>query len=192
MIVSVLFVAVAVLGVLVVLLLGSQVEMYRDIAQIREYAGLIDRPIPIELGSSKGVKPSEVGLPEHLDSATSAVVLFLSDRCATCRSIASAFGGVVPQGVQLVIEPGSAPPGAALAQSYGFRSDQVIVDWGRRITDRIGIEVTPAGIVVEQGRLVSASTLPSTRQVYSLMERVRTIRVGERAQADLLTMEESK
>jgi hypothetical protein len=189
---AILFIFVAVLAALVMLLLGSQVEMYRDLAQTREYVGMVDRSIPVDLGATVGARPSEVGLPDHLDSAVSALVLFLSDKCATCRSIAESLDGVIPRGVQLVIEPGSAPPGAVLADTLGFPEDRVVIDHGRKITDRIGIEVTPVGIIVEHGRLVSATTLPSTRQFFALLENRRTIRVGERAEAQQVQADQAQ
>lgn len=52
--------SVVILGVVVSLLLGAQVEMYRTIEQLREHSGLIDRSIPIAL-SRDGSRPRRFG-----------------------------------------------------------------------------------------------------------------------------------
>ncbi|MQA84601.1 MAG: hypothetical protein GEV03_08260 [Streptosporangiales bacterium] len=163
------------LGVLLFLLLGAQVEMFRGLEQVREQAGLIDRVTPVDLGKVRGLAPSEVGLPATLDTEISAVVLFLSDKCVVCRSIAASLDGTIPRGLWLVLEPGTAPRDAELSQELGFDPDDVIIDWGREITHRIGIEATPLGVVVENGRLSRAATIPSSRQLYEFLGAARPI-----------------
>lgn len=172
--------AVVVFGVLVFLLLGALVELYRSVEQLREHSGLLDRPRPVDLVSS-GIRPSTVGLPAHLDGVPGAVVLFLSDKCATCRSIAAALDGAVPRDVVLVLDAGGAAEaagGAELTLRYDL-GERVVVDHDRVIADRLGIRITPVAVVVEQGRLVRASTVPSTRQMYALLDSVRAPALGE-------------
>ena len=109
--------SVVILGALVFLLLGAQVEMYRTIEQLREHSGLIDQSIPISL-SRVGSRPSSVGLPGPLDSAVRGVVLLLSDKCATCRSIAASLDGALPQDLVLVVEPDQPGEPSDLTTSY--------------------------------------------------------------------------
>src|SRR3712207_7138521 len=45
--------SVVILGALVFLLLGAQVEMYRTVEQLREHSGLIDQSIPIDRKSTR-------------------------------------------------------------------------------------------------------------------------------------------
>jgi hypothetical protein len=157
------------LGVVVFLLVSAQVETFRGLKQIREQAGLIDRATPVDLGEARGLPASAVGLPARLDSETSALVLFLSDKCFVCRSIAAGLQGTLPPGLWLVLDPGTAPAGADIAPELGFRPDDVIVDQGRTIMKSIGILLTPLVVVVEHGRLRRASGITSTRQVYEMV-----------------------
>ena len=88
-------VAVGVLALVVFVLCGVVYELFRDVRQLRDVAGILDRPLEVEIGTVAGTRPSTHGLPQALDSAASALVLFLSDRCGTCRSLAA---GLEPQG----------------------------------------------------------------------------------------------
>jgi hypothetical protein len=174
---TVALVGLALLGILVLLLLGAQIEMFRSLQQLREYSGLIDRPSQIELGKARGGRPSDYGLPATLDSAGSWVVLFLSDKCATCRVIASALAAGMPADLTAVIDAGGADSSSReLAVTYGLDPSRTVVDLNRQIMNRLDLNVTPVGVVVENGRLVRAVTVPSTRQLYTLMESTRTLR----------------
>lgn len=157
------------LGVVVFLLISAQVETFRSLKQIREQAGLIDRATPIDLGEARDLPASAVGLPARLDDETRALVLFLSDKCFVCRSIAVGLRGTLPPGLWLVLDPGTAPADADIAPELGFRPDDVIVDRGRTIMKSIGILLTPLVVVVEHGRLRRASGITSTRQVYEMV-----------------------
>jgi hypothetical protein len=167
---------IVVFGALVLLLLGAQVELYRSVQQLREYSGLLDRSIPIELPRLR-TRPSSAGLPAFLDTTVSAVVLFLSDKCATCRSIAAAFDGSMPRNVVVVLDAGGdgagMPQPPELALTYRFDQDRTVLDLDKRIADGLNVKVTPAAIVVENGRMVRGSTVPSTRQLYALLETLR-------------------
>jgi hypothetical protein len=168
------------LGVLVFLLLGALVEMYRDLAQIREYTGLLDRPQPIELGDREGSRPSEWGLPAELDGKRRALVMFLSDRCATCRTIVWSLHGTVPEHVFLVLEPGPMPTGGGsgggeLVAAIAERSDRVVIDRDHAIADRMGIHMSPSALVVEDGTIARAVTVPSVRQFEALVTMTRSI-----------------
>ncbi|MEU8704356.1 hypothetical protein [Streptomyces sp. NPDC048565] len=158
------------LGGCTLLLLGSQVELFRSLQQVREQAGLLDRATPVDLGGARGLRASEVGLPTGLDTETSALVLFLSDKCFVCRSIAAGLQGALPPGVWLVLDPGSAGPDAQLAPALGFNAEdeKVVVDPERKIMKAIGTLGTPLVLAVEHGRITRASGITSTRQVYEL------------------------
>lgn len=164
--------AVVVLGVLLLLLLGSHVEMYRTVEQLREYSGLVDRPLPLDLPDER--TPSRVGLPATLDSAVRGVVLLLSDRCGTCRSIAAALDGAVNPDLVLVVEPGQGADGAGeLALMYRLDPERTVVDRDGGISGALGIKVTPAAIIIENGEMVRASTVPSTRQLDMILSNLR-------------------
>ena len=170
-----LWAALAVLAALVFLLLGAQIEMFRSLEQLREYAGAIDRPIRIELGDAMGEKPSLYGLPEALDFASSAVLVFLSDKCGTCRTIAAALAGNMPAGLTVVVDAGGAGSPEDLVVTHGLDPSRTIIDHDRQIISRLGIDITPSGLVIENGRLVRATTVPSTRQLYTILETAQAI-----------------
>lgn len=164
--------SVVILGALVFLLLGSQVEMYRTIEQLREHSGLIDQSIPISLARI-GSRPSSAGLPESLDSAVRGVVLLLSDKCATCRSIAASLDGALPRELTVVVEPDHPGEPSDLVMSYQLDPERTIIDPERRVSGRLGIRTTPVAVVVENGRLMRATTVPSSRRLHSLLDSLR-------------------
>ncbi|MGH3927440.1 MAG: hypothetical protein ACRDTT_32020 [Pseudonocardiaceae bacterium] len=170
--------SVVILGALVFLLLGAQVEMYRTIEQLREHSGLIDQSVPIAL-SRVGSRPSSVGLPESLDSTVSGVVLLLSDKCSTCRSIAASLDGALPRDLVLVVEPDQPGEPSDLTTSYQLDPERTIIDPHRRISDGLGINTTPVAVVIENGRLVRASTVPSSRRLHGLLDSVRAFETFE-------------
>ncbi|WP_407563925.1 hypothetical protein [Streptomyces sp. 184] len=160
----VLSVSVVVTAVLVFLLLGSQIEMYRLIEQIRKHGGLVDRPQPIEI-AKVGEPPSSAGLPAELDSAAAAIALLLSDKCANCRSIAASLDGSVPPDVLLVIAAQDPAIDPDLTLSYDLDPNRTIIDPAARVWDELGINTSPVAVVVKHGRLTRATTVPSTRQL---------------------------
>ncbi len=173
-----LMVVVGVLAVLVFLLFGIVIELYRDVRQLREVAGILDRPLEVALGDVLGTKPSSHGLPGALDSAASAIVLFLSDRCATCHALAAAFGGALPAGLWIVLEAANPAAAEKFLASHGLTAasteGRLCVDAAGSIAERIGLRTTPVGFRVDNGRLAGATTVPSTRYLSSILpNRVR-------------------
>ena len=85
--------AVGILSLLVFVLFSVLVEVFRDVRQIRDALGILDRPLTIDIGLAAGTPPSSYGLSRQLDDEPFALLLFLSDRCATCRVLAASLGG---------------------------------------------------------------------------------------------------
>jgi hypothetical protein len=140
--------------------------------------------VPLAL-AQVGARPSSVGLPASLDSAVWSVVLLLSDKCGTCRSIAAALDGAVPRNVLIVIEPDVGDE-AELILSYELDPDRTVIDPRRRISGKLGIRTTPSAIVVEHGRLVRATTVPSSRQLHALLEAPRAFQSRDEAESQPL------
>lgn len=170
---AILLIAVGALALLVAVLLGALVEMYRDMRQLRDAVGILDRPLVVELGSVEGTSPSEHGLPHALDSAQSALILFLSERCMTCRSIAAGLGRPLPHGLWVVVEASSADGAEAFLDAYNLRTvsqdGRVLVDVDGVIAARLGLNMSPVGFRVEDGRITSATTVPSSRYLVSIL-----------------------
>ena len=103
MIVALLFALVAVLAVGEFLLFGALAEAYRDIRQLREYSGMLDKAAPVDLGQVRDALASDVGLDAALDRAVIATAVLLNDRCGTCRAIVASLNGAIPDGLWLVV-----------------------------------------------------------------------------------------
>lgn len=166
-------VAVAILALIVFVLCGVVYELFRDVRQLREAAGILDRPLDVDIGAVAGTRPSRYGLPEALDSIPSGLVLFLSDRCGTCRSIAAGLDRRLPPLLWIVLEARSAESAAGFIRSYEMAAmvseGRLIVDVEGAIAARIGLDTTPVGFRLLEGRLVNATTVPSKRYLISVL-----------------------
>lgn len=166
-------IAVAVLGALTFVLFGALVEMYRDIRQLREALGILDRPLNIALGPVANTPPSRAGLPSHLDNAASAVLLFLSDSCAICRVLAAALSTNLPAGLYIVMEARGRESAERFLEFYGLspqaENGVIFVDDERKIALALGLDTTPVAFRIENGRFVGATTVPSTRYLFSIL-----------------------
>lgn len=166
---TVLLVLVIGFGVIIFIQLGALVEMYGQVQQIRAHLDMFDRSAPLELGAAEGRSASSIGLPHEVDDADTALILFLSNRCETCFQIASALqGGVLPPRLWLVIVAVSGDADE-FVDRFALRGERIIVDNDEKITGRLGLNVTPSAVRIEQGRLRSASTVPTVRRLYSLL-----------------------
>jgi len=165
--------AVAILALVTFALAGVVIELYRDVRQLREINGILDRPLDVELEEVAGTRPSAYGLPKGLDSAASGIVLFLSDRCATCHALAGGFNGALAPGLWVVLEARSPQSAQEFLDRYGFTATsaegRLVVDAAGVVAERIGLRTTPVGFRVQDGRLVSATTVPSRRYLSSIL-----------------------
>lgn len=172
-------VAVGVLALLTFVLFGVVVELYRDVQQLREINGVLDRPLDVDLGDVAGKAPSAYGLPRALDAVGSAIVLFLSDRCGTCHALAAGLHGTLPPGLWIVLEARSPQSTEEFLAKYALDAmstdGRLCVDVAGAIAERIGLRTTPVGFRVESGRLVRATTVPSRRYLSSILP--RTVRL---------------
>lgn len=171
--VTLLLIVVGVLALLVAVLFGALVEMYRDLRQVRDAMGILDRPVNIDLGAAAGAHPSEYGLPRALDSAGTALVLFLTERCATCHSVAAALPRPLPPTLWVIFEARSEESAAALLEQYGLTEftahGHVVTDVDGEIGRRLDLHIAPAGFRVENGRFTYATSVPSTRYMKSIL-----------------------
>lgn len=166
----VLTVVVAVVAFALVVLLSAQVELFRDMKQVRELTGMIDRPFPLDLGAMQGRSPADLGLPTK-----NGAILVLSDRCGTCRSLAAALDGAVPQHLQIVLSnPGGRASELPTVWDLG---DRAIDDTDGSIMAALDIKVTPAAISVFDGVMTEAQSVPSARQLHELLDRGRPVRL---------------
>ena len=170
--------AVAALSLVTFVLAGVVIELFRDVRQLREINGILDRPLEVDLGAVAGTYASAHGLPLALDSAASAIVLFLSDRCATCHALAGGFNGMLAPALWVVLEARSPQSADEFLARYALTAastgGRLVVDVAGRAAESIGLRTTPVGFRVEDGRLASATTIPSRRYLTSILpNRVR-------------------
>jgi hypothetical protein len=177
---AVLFTIIAVLAIGEFLLFGALTEVYRDIRQIREVSGLLDRPMPVELGPAQDMPPSSLGLAADLDSVVRAVAVYLDNRCGTCRSILGSVSGGIPEGIWFVVIAESAEKAYDWLGSAGITEDsaaarRVMVTTPDEVERNLGIIATPLAIEIEHGRLTRARIVPSIRQFYALVPASRAL-----------------
>jgi hypothetical protein len=177
---SLVFALLAVLAVGEFLLFGALAEAYRDIRQLREFAGMIDRNAPVDLGPVAGRPPSDLGLDPVLDSAAHNVVVYLNDRCGTCRGIVSSLRGDIPAGMWLLVIADSPDDAMQWLGTGGIMPDspaaaRVMTANPTETEQRLGMLVTPLAVVVEHGRMARAMTIPSVRQFYALAPNTKSI-----------------
>jgi hypothetical protein len=177
-------ITVGVLALVVFVLCGVVYELFRDVRQLRDVAGILDRPLNVEIRDVAGTRPSAYGLPEALDSAASALVLFLSDRCGTCRALAAGLERHLPPGLWVVLEAQSADSAAKFLESFELtrmtEDSRLVVDVTGAIAGRIGLDMTPVSFRVEDGKIASATTVPSKRYLFSILPKPISLRPAQR------------
>jgi hypothetical protein len=88
----------------------------------------------------------------------------------------------VPPDLFIVVNAVTSEEGPELALEYELDPDRTIIDRTGKISDSLNIKISPAAVIVENGKLVRATTVPSTRQLYALLDSIRT--------AELVAVEE--
>jgi hypothetical protein len=148
---------------------------------MRDAVGILDRPLQVDLGHVTGTQPSSHGLPRELDDLHSAIVLFISARCGTCHALAAGLPRSLPNGLWVVIEGRDKASVTGFAEKYGLFDERVIIDVEEAIAASMGLNTSPVGFRVENGVFTTATTVPSSRYLASILpeEPVRLLkRVG--------------
>jgi hypothetical protein len=169
---------VVILAIILFVMAGAWLEMYRDIRQLREVSGILDTPLNIDIGQVAQKPPSDFGLPFVLDQQAAAIILFLNERCGPCRSIAASFdpsGKYLPDGLWIILEGRNDVVATQFLHSTPLKDMQsdgrVIVDHGGEIARRIGLDSSPVGFRIENGKIATATTVPSSRYLLTILPR---------------------
>ena len=163
------------LSVVTFILVLAQIELHRNLESLRQEAGFYDHPEVFNVTALQVSSPSFYGLPVALDKADNHIVLFLSDGCSTCRSIASAISGSRIPAVTLVLE--SKGDVASLSSAYDLTGFDYLIDVDHSIAGRLGIVASPLALMLKDGRIDSAQSVPSVRQFLALLANATTNRV---------------
>ena len=164
------WIAVAILIVAVVLLLGAQVELLEQLKQLRRVFGLEDGSKPIALPEWSGRMAHEAGFPRQLVSEQAALVLFVSNTCATCHTLAEGMrGGRLPDNLWLVIV-NVRDTGEDFQSRYALYGDRIVTEGGQEIMKNLGISLTPIAVILTRGEIQRAQTIPSLHQLDIALE----------------------
>lgn len=164
-----LWIVVSVLSVLVLICLLALVDQYQTQQLIRGRLELDDAPAPIGIPGDRALAPSAIGLPAKLDAHEYLVVLFLSTTCDTCKTIAKKLNGRPPTSLWVVLVEGFQERAETWFADTGLPQAQGTVDLDGRISDAFELDVTPAAFVYRNGEVVLGQTIPSFRQLDSLL-----------------------
>lgn len=170
---TVLLVLVCLLAAVVFVQFGALVEMFNQLQQVRRHLDMFDMPNQIDLGAAQGLRASAIGLPAELDDAEHAMVLFLSNKCQTCFTLARALaGGALPPSLWLVVVPVSGGDASEFVREYQLFGERILVDEEERIVSRLGMDVTPAAVIMKAGHVQEAHTVPTARQLFAALSSV--------------------
>lgn len=171
----VLALCVALIAAVEIVCVLALMDQYKGLLQIRRGLGLIDTPRVLEIPNlGAAPAPSALGLPAQLDAEAAAVVVFLSTKCTICRSIAEGLGGVVPTRMWVVLEGPSPEACAHWLAEVRLSGERIVEDVAGEIARRLHLEVVPAALVFDRGKLTHAQTLPSLRQLERVLSQSPT------------------
>lgn len=171
-----LWVAVLVLAVASTLLFGALIEMFEQLKQLRRVFGFEDGTNAVDIPDAAGMRPSEAGLPAVLDDLDrSALILFVSDICASCRGLAEGLrGGTFHNDLWVVVVHVSSRA-EAFVEEFALYGDRVINDVDQSIVSALGVTMTPVALIVSEGRIDRAQTVPSLHQLEVALQGIARI-----------------
>lgn len=159
----------AALAFVVAVVCAALVEVFRQLADVRRAVNLDDAPRPIDLRAGES-RVLDVGLPSALAEEPAAIVIFLSQKCATCLAVAEVFRGGAPRTVWFVLP--SPPMPTTLLEMLRESSQRVIVDNDDTIANRLGLNITPSVLTVAFGIVTRAEIVSTPRQALSLVPKL--------------------
>lgn len=164
-------IAAVVVGVFLALMFGALVELYRQVDQLRQQAGLVDQTTPVSFDES--VTLPELGLPltDSTRPEERFAILFLSVSCTTCADVARGLPLKRSPNLATVVEAETEEIALGWLDKVHLRADQrVLFDAGSRLATTLGISTTPSAVKFVGTRAVSASTVPSKRQLHEVLD----------------------
>lgn len=139
---------------------AALIELHEGLEVVRGLAGFRDEVVSLDLPGVVSTRPSEYGLPAHLDNYTG-LVLFLSPSCASCFEIARSLRRKVPDGLHIVVTAADIPTSRKWLEDFSIPINRCSLDHDRRIVDSLGISSTPVALHINDGAIAHATTVPS-------------------------------
>jgi hypothetical protein len=155
--------------VAILLLFGAVLEFQRQLHQIRQHMGLIDQSIDVQfaIGISMDDLPEAVATGATIQRSA---ILLLSDTCSTCYEISKSLGKHLIPGLTVVIAVRDIDLGRTWLEEHGLTGfDNVVLDQGET-ADALELHTTPSIVRFEDGKAVSATTVPSIRLLGSTIK----------------------
>jgi hypothetical protein len=168
-------VAMVGLAAVLVLVCAALVEVFRQLNDLREVTQLDDRPTPLTLPRDALAGASAIPLPGELAETPVAAVVVLSPDCATCITIAQDLGGQPLPTVWFTVA-GEDHGESRVRRSLAGQGDRLVAGLGDALRDRLGLDVAPAVVVFDFGKVRHAFAVGSTRQVNALVPTVFELR----------------
>lgn len=167
------WIVLGVFGVVLLVVCGALIEMYRTLEQVRVQSGVLDMRTKLDVGADVETLKA-AGLPAELVHAERGLLLILSDRCSTCSLLAARIAGGPPKDMWVLLQPHSAQSAAGWLAEYELdQCSRVIVDVEERIVDPLNIRISPAAVRFVAGEVVAAHTVPSPRRLIEEMSWLR-------------------
>jgi hypothetical protein len=158
------------LTLLVLICCGALIEVFQQLEQVRTTIKLDDKPIPLELRSG-GTSVTDLGLPSALVDIPEMILIFLSSKCVTCKSIAHAFRGGAPERVWFILETDE-DGRKELSDVLSATESRIVWDKSGEIATVAGIDITPSVLTLSYGTIVRAYAVSSAHQVFALIPTV--------------------
>ena len=169
---TIVLLVVACLSLLVSLVAAAGViGVYDAMAVPGVMGGSGEEPVRVDIPNAIGTQPSRHGLPATLDDQTS-VVLVLSPSCPACFDLARAVGTELPGRLHVVVTAADAGPAEEWAARFGIPAHARTIDGEQAIARSLDVKNTPVAIVVEDGQVTGATSVPSVDWLSTLLEEV--------------------
>jgi hypothetical protein len=162
---------VLLLGVVAVVMFGVLVEFQRQISQLRHYLRLEDDAHPVSFDPAVDLRSLDLPGLGHVDGESRAAVLVLSDHCSTCYEIAAGLPRRLPDGFIVLIKTASVADAVGWLAGHALAlGPNIVFDKDGVTSDRLGVIATPAVVKFEGPTAVTAATVPSLRQLQTVID----------------------
>jgi hypothetical protein len=149
--------------------LAAAYEALQQVRDLRDLLNLHNDPVPLQLTHEARLAPEL--LPDSIGTLPEAMLLFLSNKCTNCISIAKAIDQAVPDRCWVVVEEVTAASSPIIARLIEA-NDRVLADTGGQLAGALGLATTPSVVKLAFGEIQSVFGISSVRHVELLAPRL--------------------
>lgn len=156
--------ALVVITVILALLFGALVELYRQVQNIQDQTIGAPTEIDVRIGAEIPENIITERFGAEADESTRHAILFLSDSCATCYTIARELPRrqSLPLAV-MIVAPSKSTADEWLSRARLSDYPGVFYDANRQVAEHFGVSVSPSVLLFEKRCLVEGWALPAPR-----------------------------